>query len=52
LTGFLYWREEIHTLSVRNYQTVFGFTEEEAFKALEESALESKKADVKRWYFR
>ena len=36
----------------RKYQTVFGFTEEEAFKALEESALESKKADVKRWYDR
>ncbi len=38
--GLSIWREEIHTLSVPL----------EAFKALEESALESKKADVKRWY--
>ncbi len=41
---------EVVAVSAKKYQTVFGFTEEEAFKALEESALESKKADVKRWY--
>ncbi|WP_347474880.1 AAA family ATPase [Clostridium sp. AF34-13] len=32
------------------YETVFGFTEEEVFNALDEFKLSDKKGDVKAWY--
>lgn len=41
---------EVVSIISEKYETSFGFTEEETCKALEEFGLESKKADVKRWY--
>ena len=41
--------EEITTTS-RKYETSFGFTEEEVFKALEENGLGNEKDKVKEWY--
>ena len=41
--------EEV-TVTSREYETSFGFTEEEVFKALEENGLGSEKNNVKEWY--
>ena len=38
------------TTSSKDYATVFGFTEEEVFHALDEYGLSDKKCDVKEWY--
>ncbi len=38
------------TATSHSYETAFGFTEEEAFAALDEQGLEDKKDDVKVWY--
>ena len=38
------------TTTSREYETYFGFTEEEVFWALEEYGLSDKKASVKMWY--
>ena len=41
--------EVVMTLTPK-YETAFGFTEEEVFKALDEQGLSDKKKDVKIWY--
>ena len=41
--------EVVTTLSPK-YETVFGFTEEEVFNALDEQGLSDKKQEVKSWY--
>ena len=38
------------TTTSKEYETSFGFTEEEVFSALEEYGLSSQKDDVKKWY--
>lgn len=38
------------TTATELYETAFGFTEEEVFRALEEFGLQHEKAEVKRWY--
>ncbi len=39
----------VTTISNR-YETAFGFTEEEVFKALDEFGMSEKESDIKRWY--
>ena len=41
---------EVVTTLTPKYETAFGFTEEEVFKALDEQGLSDKKKDVKIWY--
>ena len=41
---------EVVTTLTPKYETAFGFTEEEVFKALDEQGLSDKKNDVKIWY--
>ena len=41
---------EVVTTLTPKYETAFGFTEEEVFKALDEQGLSGKKNDVKIWY--
>ena len=41
---------EVVTTLTPKYETAFGFTEEEVFKALDEQGLPNEKADVKKWY--
>lgn len=41
---------KVVTSTSNKYETVFGFTEEEVFRALEEYGLSDKKQEVKRWY--
>ena len=41
---------EVVTTTSDKYATMFGFTEEEVFHALEEYGLEEEKQDVKEWY--
>ena len=41
---------KVVTTTSEEYATSFGFTEEEVFKALEESGLSGEKEEVKRWY--
>lgn len=41
---------EVVTTTSEKYATAFGFTEEEAFSALEEYALSKEKENVRRWY--
>ena len=38
------------TTTSNQYETVFGFTEEEVFNALDEQGLSDKKGEVKKWY--
>ena len=38
------------TTTSNQYETAFGFTEEEVFNALDEQGLSDKKEEVKRWY--
>ena len=38
------------TTTSNQYETAFGFTEEEVFKALDEQGLSEKKQEVKSWY--
>ena len=38
------------TTTSNQYETVFGFTEEEVFNALDEQGLSDKKREVKKWY--
>ena len=38
------------TTTSNQYETVFGFTEEEVFNALDEHGLSDKKGEVKKWY--
>ena len=41
---------EVVTTLTPKYETAFGFTEEEVFRALDEQGLSDKKNDVKIWY--
>lgn len=41
---------EVITTTSKKYAQVFGFTEPEVFKALDEFGLQDRKAGVKRWY--
>ena len=38
------------TTTSNQYETVFGFTEEEVFNALDEHVISDKKGEVKKWY--
>lgn len=38
------------TSTSKQYETAFGFTEEEVFNALDEQGLSDKKEEVKMWY--
>ena len=38
------------TTTSNQYETVFGFTEEEVFNALDEHGISDKKGEVKKWY--
>ena len=38
------------TTTSNQYETAFGFTEEEVFNALDEQGLSDKKQEVKSWY--
>ena len=41
---------EVVTTTANKYETAFGFTEEEVFRALDECGLSEEKTGVKRWY--